>query len=50
MVPNRGTHHILKLTEEVSDWGKRDVLVSRIINRGVKNGVQNINEFLWKKS
>ena len=32
--PQKITQNILKLAEEVSDGGKRDVLVSGIINRG----------------
>ena len=43
--------NILKLTEEVSDGGKRDVLVSGIINRGdeFNTKVQKVNEFLFEK-
>ena len=38
----------MKLAEEVSDGGKRDVLVSEIINRGddYQAKVQKVNEFL----
>ena len=38
----------MKLAEEVSDGGKRDVLVSGIINRGddYHAKVQKVNEFL----
>ena len=38
----------MKLAEEVSDRGKRDVLVSGIINRGDDDNakVQKVNEFL----
>ena len=51
MVLNCATHHILKLGEEVSDGGKRDVLVSGIINRsgGFNAKVQKVNEFLSEK-
>ena len=43
--------NILKLAEEVSDGGKRDVLVSGIINRGddFNTKVQKVNEFLFEK-
>ena len=39
---------ILKLAEEVYDEGKRDVLVSGVINRGddYNTKVQRVNEFL----
>ena len=40
----------MKLAEEVSDGGKRDVLVSGIINRGddYKAKVQKVNELLYE--
>ena len=40
----------MKLAEEVSDGGKRDVLVSGIINRGddYNAKVQKANELLYK--
>ena len=40
----------MKLAEEVSDGGKRDVLVSGIINRGddYNAKVQKVNELLYK--
>ena len=43
--------NILKLAEEVSDRGKRDVLVSGIINRGddFYAKVQKVDEFLFEK-
>ena len=34
LTPQKIAQNILKLAEEVSDRGKRDVLVSGIINRG----------------
>ena len=34
LTPQKIAHKILKLAEEVSDGGKRDVLVCGIINRG----------------
>ena len=42
------TLYILKLAEEVSDGGTRDVLVSGIINRGDDSDAkfQTVNEFL----
>ena len=41
----------MELAEEVFDGGKRDVLVSRIINRGddFNAKVQKVNEFLSEK-
>ena len=46
--PQKIAQNILKLAEEVSDGGKRDVLVSGIINRGddYNAKVQKVNEFL----
>ena len=46
--PQKIARNILKLAEEVSDGGKRDVLVSGIINRGdnYHAKVQKVNEFL----
>ena len=40
----------MKLAEEVSDGGKRDVLVSGIINRGddYNAKVQKVNELLYE--
>ena len=40
----------MKLAEEVSDGGKRDVLVSGIINRGddYNPKVQKVNELLYE--
>ena len=48
ITPQKITQNILKLAEEVSDGGKRDVLVSGIINRGddYHAKVQKVNEFL----
>ena len=48
LTPQKITQNILKLAEEVSDGGKRDVLVSGIINRGddYHAKVQKVNEFL----
>ena len=50
MLPNRATHPILKLAEEVSDGDKRDVLASGIINSGGDYNVkvQKVNEFLFE--
>ena len=41
----------MKLAEEVSDGGKRDVLIPGIINRGdhFNAKVQRVNEFLSEK-
>ena len=46
--PQKIARNILKLAEEVSDGGKRDVLISGIINRGddYHAKVQKVNEFL----
>ena len=46
--PQKIAQNILKLAEEVSDGGKRDVLVSGIIKRGddYNAKVQKVNEFL----
>ena len=48
LTPQKITQNILKLSEEVSGGGKRDVLVSLIINRGddYHANVQKVNEFL----
>ena len=48
LTPQKTAQNILKLAEEVSDGGKRDVLVSGIINRGddYNAKVQKVNEFL----
>ena len=48
LTPQKIAQNILKLAEEVSDGGKRNVLVSRIINRGddYHAKVQKVNEFL----
>ena len=48
LTPQKITQNILKLAEEVSDGGKRDVLVSGIINRGgdYHAKVPKVNEFL----
>ena len=48
LTPQKIAQNILKLAEEVSDRGKRDVLVSGIINRGDDDNakVQKVNEFL----
>ena len=48
LTPQKIAQNILKLAEEVSDEGKRNVLVSGIINRGdeFKATVQKINELL----
>ena len=48
LIPQKIAHNILKLAEEVSDGGKRDGLVSGIINRGddYHAKVQKVNEFL----
>ena len=55
LTPQKIAYNILKLGEEVSDGGNRDVLVSGIINRGDDHHakVQKVNEFLseirtWK--
>ena len=46
--PQKIAQNILKLAEEIFDGGKRDVLVSGIINRGddYNAKVQKVNEFL----
>ena len=51
LTPQKIGQNILKLAEEVSDEGKRNVLVSGIINRGdeFKATVQKINELLSEK-
>ena len=48
LTPQKIVQNILKLPEEVSGGGKRDVLVSGIINRGddYHTKVQKVNEFL----
>ena len=49
LTPQKIAQNILKLAEEVSDGGKRDVLVSEIINnRGddYNAKAQKVNEFL----
>ena len=48
LTPQIIAQNILKLAEEVSDGGKRDVLVSGIMNRGddYNTKVQKVNEFL----
>ena len=48
LTPQKIAHNILKLGEEVSDGGNRDVLASGIINRGddYHAKVQKVNEFL----
>ena len=48
LTPQKITQNILKLSEEVSGGGKRDVLVSGIINIGddYNTKVQKVNQFL----
>ena len=48
LTPQKIAQNILKLVEEVSEGGKRDVLVSGIINRGdnFNPQVQKVHEFL----
>ena len=48
LTPQKIAQNILKLSEEVSGGGKRDVLVSGIINRGddYNAKVQKVNQFL----
>ena len=48
LTPQKITQIMFKLAEEVSDRGKRDVLVSGIFNRGYDYNakVQKVNEFL----
>ena len=48
LTPQKIVQNILELAEEVSDGGKRDVLVSGIINRGddYNAKVQKVNQFL----
>ena len=48
LTPQKIAHNILKLAEEVFYGGKRDNLVSGIINRGddCNAKVQKVNEFL----
>ena len=48
LFPQKIAQKVLKLVEEVSDGGKRDLLVSGIINRGddYHAKVQKVNEFL----
>ena len=48
LTPQKIAQNILKLAEEVSDGGKRHILVSGIINRGddYNAKVQKVNEFL----
>ena len=48
LTPQKITQNILKLSEEVSGGGKRDVLVSGIINIGddYNAKVQKVNQFL----
>ena len=48
LTPQKIAQNILKLAEEASDGGKRDVLVSGIISRGddYHAKVQKVNEFL----
>ena len=48
LTPQKIPNNKLNLAEELSDRGKRDVLVSRIINRsdGFNAEVQKLNEFL----
>ena len=45
LTPEKITQNILKLAEEVSDGGKRDVLVSGIVNEGddLNTKVQKVN-------
>ena len=51
LTPQKTAQNILKLVEELSDGGKKDILVSGIINRGddYHAKVQKINEFLSEK-
>ena len=48
ITPQKIAQHILRLAEEVSEGGKRDILVSGIINRGddFNTQVQKVHEFL----
>ena len=48
--PQKIAQNILQLVEELSDGGKRDVLISEIINRGddFKAKVQKVRQFLSK--
>ena len=51
LTPQKIAQNILKLAEEVSDGGTRDVLVSGIINGGddFNSKVQKVNEFLSER-